>query len=57
MCIMLEVMLEVQVQDMEVMEEHGGASAGAWIYTSTGDICMEIPLRVAWRYMKMHEET
>ena len=57
MCIMLEVMLEVQVQDMEVMEEHGGASAGAWIYTSTGGICMEIPLHVAWRYMKVHEET
>ena len=40
--------LEVQVQDMEAMEEHGGACAVAWIY-SMGGMCMEVLLPVAWR--------
>ena len=46
-------MLEVQVHDMEAMEEHGDACAVAWIY-GTGGMCMEVPLHVAWRYMKVH---
>ena len=47
-CASCKCMLEVQVQEMEVMEEHAGACAVAWIY-SMGGMCMEVLLPVAWR--------